>query len=235
VSTERSTSPDDTADTGRIARLVGAIRGEVGLPAARMTLERFGGSSLRPALLEMLDDATALTRVAARSYRHANGFVKVVLHESEALKLRLHIAEGTAEENVHDHRWDFASTVLSGRLEHDIFTDVPANCGEHFHEWQYLRTESSAESRYLGDAWVSQSLWQTVAAGQSYALRGVHLHRIRWAEPGTSTLVATFRSVRASTRLLSPTASLPTTHIEPLSASDLESVLRLYLHPRERN
>lgn len=235
MSLPTSATPHPTAHATRLASLVEALRGDVALPAARVTLEDFGASSLRPALGELLDDPSALALTARRSYRHANGFVKVVLHASDDLKLRLHIAEGTAEENVHDHRWAFASTVLTGRLENDIFTDVPAGRGERFHEWEYLRAEEGAEKQLRGGAWIAQSLWQSVAAGQSYALAGSHLHRIRWTVPGTSTLVATFRPSRATTRLLSRTPDPPAVEIVPLSASDLAAVLRQYLGSTEQN
>lgn len=70
------------------------------------------------------DDLAAVT---ARSYRHPNGFAKIVLHDAgpAGASIRLHVwpTAGVHEqfEDVprgdtapHEHRWKFASTVLAG-------------------------------------------------------------------------------------------------------------------------
>lgn len=65
-----------------------------------------------------LDDPDAVRQIAARSYWHANGFAKLVLHVAPSFRIRLHIwPAGDAhrgETNPHSHRWDFASSVLVG-------------------------------------------------------------------------------------------------------------------------
>jgi hypothetical protein len=57
-------------------------------------------------------------RVAQRSYWHANGFAKLLLHVEPQFCIRLHVwLPGwgrRGETNPHAHRWDFASTVLCG-------------------------------------------------------------------------------------------------------------------------
>ena len=71
------------------------------------------------ALLQgLLADEQALQAVAARSYVHGNGFVKVVLLDEHGHKLRLHIwfAGSACEENIHDHRWSARSTVKFGSM-----------------------------------------------------------------------------------------------------------------------
>lgn len=78
------------------------------------------------ALCETLltDDAFA-AEVAARSYRHGNGFLKVVLLD-RGFKLRLHLwLPGTpCEENIHDHRWSIASAIIAGELNSEIWADA---------------------------------------------------------------------------------------------------------------
>ena len=51
-------------------------------------------------------DASWFERVAADSYRHANGFYKIPLFTSHGARLRLHFWAGasSAEENIHNPR-----------------------------------------------------------------------------------------------------------------------------------
>lgn len=70
------------------------------------------------AWLGSLDTAEQATAIANRSYWHANGFAKLVLHVGAGFRLRLHAwppgQDRRGESNPHGHRWRFASTVLCG-------------------------------------------------------------------------------------------------------------------------
>lgn len=74
---------------------------------------------------EVLTHPVLLAEVANRSYHHGNGFLKVVLAAHDGWKLRLHIwfPGAPCEENIHDHRWSFASTILCGELLSETFVD----------------------------------------------------------------------------------------------------------------
>jgi hypothetical protein len=69
-------------------------------------------------LRSILADPTALDRVVAGSYWHPNGFAKLVLHDGPGFRIRLHVwpagEDRLGEPDPHSHRWDFASTVLTG-------------------------------------------------------------------------------------------------------------------------
>lgn len=86
-----------------------------------------------------------LASIAARSYWHGNGFLKVVLLD-EGYKLRLHIwfAGTSCEENIHSHRWGFASHVLTGTLKSELWADA-ANDNVHHH--MTVRDESCPSSQ----------------------------------------------------------------------------------------
>ncbi|MFF1612621.1 hypothetical protein ACFVYA_33010 [Amycolatopsis sp. NPDC058278] len=73
-------------------------------------------------LASLTRDAEAVRAVVARSYWHPNGFAKLVLHTSAVseFKIRMHVwpesaASVRGEMNPHSHRWDFASTLLTGQ------------------------------------------------------------------------------------------------------------------------
>jgi hypothetical protein len=69
-------------------------------------------------LRALADSPEELAAVVAGSYWHANGFAKLVLHDTPDFRIRLHVwpaADGyRGEPDPHSHRWDFASTVLVG-------------------------------------------------------------------------------------------------------------------------
>ena len=101
------------------------------------------------ALLQgLLADEQALQAVAARSYVHGNGFVKVVLLDEHGHKLRLHIwfAGSACEENIHDHRWSFASHVLVGTLNSEIWVDDAQ--GQALPEYRYAAATATAAAPY---------------------------------------------------------------------------------------
>jgi mannose-6-phosphate isomerase-like protein (cupin superfamily) len=82
--------------------------------------------SLRLLISQLLCDGPALARVQAWSYYHHNGFRKLVLLQNAAFKLRLHLWEVRSErhhENIHDHRWNFASALLAGRFQTVIWEE----------------------------------------------------------------------------------------------------------------
>ena len=133
------------------------------------------------ALLQgLLADEQALQAVAARSYVHGNGFVKVVLLDEQGYKLRLHIwfAGSACEENIHDHRWSFASHVLVGTLNSEIWVDDAQ--GQALPEYRYAAATATAaaDKQALGTCRVSLQQHCQYGAGSSYVMPKQVLHRI---------------------------------------------------------
>ncbi|NUW30535.1 hypothetical protein HTZ77_03725 [Nonomuraea sp. SMC257] len=76
--------------------------------------------SLKEICAEVLQSQTLLSRVAASSYRHSNGFDKIIIwrDESDALiKLDVWWEGDTDWGLIHNHRFDFSSYVLKGSLQ----------------------------------------------------------------------------------------------------------------------
>lgn len=92
-------------------------------------------------LEDILSNSSLLQTISNRSYTHALGFDKIVLMDlskdlpikGHKAQLRLHIwdPEKTGAlpivEALHEHSFDFVSTVLSGHLENQQFTFSPLN------------------------------------------------------------------------------------------------------------
>ncbi|MGW3068844.1 hypothetical protein ACWDA8_36585, partial [Streptomyces sp. NPDC001130] len=77
---------------------------------------------LRSLISQIISDDAALADIAARSYYHANNFLKLVLMagDKNPWRLRLHVwhpqpnASGTITEDIHSHRWDFTTALVVG-------------------------------------------------------------------------------------------------------------------------
>lgn len=153
-------------------------------------------------------DASSLAAMANRSYRHRNGFDKIVLAapEESRLKLVLHVWPNGGPEtsdNIHNHRWDFSSIVVSGALRL-IFYDQD-RVGESYSVMKYqpLPGVGKFELNLSGSTTVSARSSVTMAAGSTYSWTCDRLHRA-WGLPGhvTATLVVQGAPTRKTTTVL---------------------------------
>lgn len=99
----------------------------------------FGKEDVVQIIQDVLNNPELLHKVANRSYTHALGFDKIVLMDlrkdvpniTQKTQLRLHIwnPENTGAlpivEALHEHSFDFVSTVLTGHLENQQFLLSP--------------------------------------------------------------------------------------------------------------
>jgi hypothetical protein len=125
-----------------------AERGDGGLLAAVEEIALHGH------LAEYLYDLTSRRHPeAGRSfvaYQHPNGFTKVRLVSLTDLgwTLRLHVWSAHASDrDIHNHRWHFASRVLSGRLIERRYTSAADNSGQ----WCRYVCSASADGQYVLD------------------------------------------------------------------------------------
>lgn len=185
----------------------------------------------RAALCEALltDDAFA-AQVAARSYRHGNGFLKVVLLD-QGFKLRLHLwLPGVAcEENIHDHRWSIASTILAGELHSEIWTDA-ANDGQFDlqgseYRYQAATNGQQAQAIPLHDSPLALARRTRCPAGSHYSLPPATLHRIcSHGRQLVATLMCSGPAIAGHTRLIAGRDGLlPEVAARRLSVAELRA------------
>jgi hypothetical protein len=125
-------------------------------------------------LLEACISSEALwRRIADRAYSHANGFAKFVLYgpAGSPFRLRLHVWTGEDaqrrrqdDQNVHGHRWNFGSAVITGPgLAVDEFILSEAR-GEPYRSYAY-RPRAGTDSH----------------RGAELAIEGAELEPVGWA------------------------------------------------------
>jgi hypothetical protein len=115
---------------------------------------------------------------------HPNGFGKIVLLSHPSYKLRLHMwrsgeaPSADAQENVHNHRWDFTMILLAGRYRHQEFrlTDD----GEKFHAYTYNSTagKGSYTLTPVGPRALRCVFDAHLCAGSRYTISSEVFHRV---------------------------------------------------------
>jgi hypothetical protein len=201
-------------------------------------------ASSRRALSALLRDVLAtdesLEEVAAQSYVHNNGFDKIVLLNRESWALRLHIwwpdQSPVDVEHVHDHAWDFISTIVTGSYQMELYR---AGGDDEWFEYRYEFPEGRPELhglRLVGRTRLTRVLSIHVPTGGSYAIHGGQLHRVAAVSGAlTSSLVLQGPVMGDGSTVLSESvipavANVPTV---PFSASELRSRLMGYIRELE--
>lgn len=141
----------------------------------------FSHSQVVALLNEVLHNPELLNQIATCSYHRGNGFLKVVLAAQQSWKLRLHawFPNTPCEENIHNHRWSFASTVLCGSLFSETFVDDPAGkiAGKEY--LYFANTRHAASHKIDNGRFRLRSQGRQIRhTGDSYFLPASVLHRI---------------------------------------------------------
>ncbi|NHB89167.1 hypothetical protein [Photorhabdus tasmaniensis] len=141
-------------------------------------LRNYGRDGLHHTVNYLLDNEVTLNAIAQKSYLQGNGFYKIVLLEQPEYSIRLHIwLNGiSAQENLHSHRWPFASVVTDGHLKSEIWIDSALPNTPEYQEFFYIGKHSSL--REAGTARVELKCYLEHQAGDSYVLMPDVLHRV---------------------------------------------------------
>lgn len=94
------------------------------------------------ALLEIDQLRRYATSYGSNPYCFGLGFIQLKLSENSRMHFWHEAIPHVEREEIHNHRYDFKSTVLAGRLRHQVF-DVKgyANPGGYPVEWERFDTE----------------------------------------------------------------------------------------------
>ena len=156
------------------------------------------------ALIEALLGANSEEWSAApSSYQHDNGFIKIPLARSIAsgasIRLNIWLPVLANMENIHDHRWDYASYVICGHLLEKQFCNSPG--GDLYQLFQYVpRGDSNAYAlARLGQRKLVEIQTEQINAKRLYVRPHSLLHSITPAvNLLTATLQITFNPIEAN-------------------------------------
>jgi hypothetical protein len=131
--------------------------------------------------------------IAARSYFHPNGFVKLVLEQHPGGgQLRLHVWPGRPKaEDIHGHGWSYASVVVGGAVCEVPFTEVDPGVGTPM--WRSTYAGVGHRRFAMADPvpmWVLQSGPERVLrAGEISGGGPQHVHRFFAVEAPAATML----------------------------------------------
>jgi hypothetical protein len=215
-----------------IGQSVHAERGLLGLlrdpradgdvAAQRGMLEQLLAASTGEALLRaIVADRDWLDSIAQRSYRHVNGFDKLILAgegpRGRMVKLDVWWPDVAAEEEqAHNHQYDFASHVMIGSLRHRLFEpthvddlDPPVEAA------LYSRVEAAEDRsgtrartvvRPVADVWRRATLDCIMPAGTTYSIHRQQFHAVGNAAEATATIVVQSCALRGHSEVLTARA-----------------------------
>jgi hypothetical protein len=215
------------------AFLEGSIHEDSGWTSEVVRTLTRDGRSVVDLLTGILRSESSLRQVATSSYRHLNGFDKIVLASfgRELCKLRLHVWWGDREkdtrENIHNHRWDFAAAILYGSYRFQMYE---IGEGQDFYEYSYRSPEDDG---YYVMNFVSRTsarcvLDAQVRAGARYHLSHISLHRVSAnADQTVVTLMCQASPLSGATRVLSEKVIPNAQHVpvDRMSAVEIKTKL----------
>lgn len=171
-------------------------------------------SLIQMVVTEICSDEQALRLCTARSQSHPLGFNKLLIFSTEHYQVRLNfwpvIRLKRELEDIHDHRFDFASTILTGNLIAELYEIVDSGTPMvHFID----RLPANYDDPYIleetGPVHARRVSVHRLARGSAYITRCDSLHRIIAAEDApVVTAFVKFAPTRADSNvLISPSAT----------------------------
>jgi hypothetical protein len=183
-------------------------------------------------LSRLLESPRDLAEVAARSYAHDNGFVKLVLvsgrEGQQALRMHVWPAASRDEGNIHNHCWDFTSVVVKGQLDFQEFVVDEAGPIEAFHYAYDPSSDFEYALRPFGSVPLKPAAAGCRRVGELYKMSAETLHRT-WggSVTGTVTLLVQGAHRRAHADVyVTRVGGVPTeSHNRPLTEAEIRRLI----------
>lgn len=189
-------------------------------------LKDFGCSRLYKYLASLVTRQGAMEDLASRSYLHGNGFYKILLADLKTHVLRLHVwrRNASAEENLHSHRWPFASAIMLGSLTSELWVDAVGEDRQTFPELMYRGKNDPFES--VGQCRIRLKNVVRHVAGDYYSMSADELHRIvNVGDQLTVTLMMRPHNTRSWARNILINETVPNAKPVYVSAMQLRAIL----------
>lgn len=192
-------------------------------------------------IVRLLDDERAIDAVASRSFHHSNHFDKLVLvgdTTCAAYRLTIHLwrppysSAEVDDEQIHDHRCNFWSTVLFGCVRSTEFARDPS--GELYGEVRYSPSWSASGVkhncfRHVGTAQLRAVRHPVHQAGSTYHLPWHTIHRISISERPVASLVLRGPHVAAESSVFRTGEPYTDADLPPLAPDVVRDDLRFIL------
>lgn len=185
------------------------------LSAIASLLLRIKGSDLASLANAILADREQLETTRRYAYRHVNGFSKVTLLKTNSLCLRVHLWNeiSAPAENIHSHKWVFASRVMAGKIAESRYTIADPRAALSATEFAYSKAPEALTGSLLAvrdvpllDAGRIEHQESTLYTAGTADIHRVHAQEA--SEPLAS-LVLTGRSRRRVSKVYAEIGAVP--------------------------
>ena len=158
-------------------------------------------TEIEDAVLRTLRDTDTLEEVAKQSYLHQNGFFKHPLKTLDGEKFRLHLypVGAKADENIHNHRWDFESKVICGTLPMYLYNIIE---GDTHYLHTYIRNDRIYNIELENKVGVIESPIINIEAGKKYLMKNDIHHKIAPVKELTITYMVTRKTSQKTCDLI---------------------------------
>lgn len=128
----------------------------------------------------MILDIDYLKSNCKRIYNFGLGFVQIVLNDTERVHFYLDDKSFQTNEEIHNHRYNFESTILKGKFQNNIWDIIPSSEATHI-----LKNESCNKDIKLDNdvsiSYIVKLLDEKVyEVGDSYQMSFNQFHNIDW-------------------------------------------------------
>jgi hypothetical protein len=143
--------------------------------------------------------------IVEKSFLHLNGFDKLVLVSGKHFNLRIHNFHPTKvmtpAEGVHNHKWEFASSLIHGSYE---ATSYVTSGGDEVRKHYVYSKDNGLE--YQGEKGIQKVDEFTLSKGDSYFMKGDQYHSItKVGEKGCVSVMMTGFTKETTTNVYSTT------------------------------
>lgn len=166
------------------------------------------------------------------AYRHVNGFSKITLVKTDSLCLRVHVWDSVevAAENIHSHKWAFASRVVVGSIGELRFS-IPNDMSPTAMEFSYVPRLDSLPGELVSQREVhlerSENLTHEESSIYSVSTTEIHQVRVRQVQGDLISLVLTGNSRTKNAKVYAQLGAVPVSDRvdAALSGQDVEQTL----------
>lgn len=161
----------------------------------------------------------------ARPHYFGLGFIQMKFNDT----LRMHfwhpsLSAIVGKEELHDHRYDFKSSVLHGQTTHEVYEFIPDDHGDHGVYTVSCKPGDPTDPKSVGCGRVAPAGVYTMVKGSVYEFPHTQFHRIRATE--CITLVERREVVKEMATIIKP---LDSGHVCPFSQTISQDKLWGYI------
>lgn len=124
-------------------------------------------------------DTEVIKHLSANSHFHDNGFMKLTLFDTadRSFRIRLHIWNTDVKEfNIHDHRYDFCSLIISGAIENQRWHLSDLGTSVKLFQYNPRNKNDEYQLERKGQAFLEPQAPEILRAGDWYRMDSNELH-----------------------------------------------------------